>query len=339
MHQVADVKAELQLGDFDSHGLLRQAAVKETGKHRGVNETILDSTALRSLTATTDQAGRLLRPARALLGWMDPEDAKRVLVSNRGDAHPSAAQVRAVETAHQAVSTRATFENAVTPEADLPASLLPHVDRLQKSPAGMPYFLEGWRIRLVNLTRLISFQPAVFVDSAVERVRGLKPDGLEGLANLCLPIPAGNETLAPTLDKVKNIWTVLSPNPNLRVVGQFAGPIQGLGGGAPVFGFFLALMPSFMQVAHFQGRYVLRDGYHRALGLLSAGIMEAPAFVRDFDAIEQLVPPGMLPQHSWLGPRPPLVPDYFDNSVAATVALPAVQKVVMVQAIEATVSA
>jgi hypothetical protein len=270
---------------------------------------------------------------------MHPEDAQRMLVSNRGDAQPSAEQVRAVESAHQAVGRRATFENELSPEIDLPAELHPHVDRLEKSPAAMSYLMEGWRIRLVNLTRLISFQPAVFVDSAMERARGLKPDDVEGLANLCLPIPVGNEMLTPTLDKVRNVWTVLSPNPNLRVVGQYAGPVPGVAGGAPVFGFFLALMPSFVQVAHFQGRYLLRDGYHRALGLLGSGITEVPAFVRDFDAIEHLVPPGMLPQNGWLGPRPPMITDYFDNAVAATVALPAVQKVVMVQALEATVSA
>jgi hypothetical protein len=34
-----------------------------------------------------------------------------------------------------------------------------------------------------------------------------------------------------------------------------------------------------------------------------------------------------------------MITDYFDNAVAATVALPAVRKVVMVQALEATVSA
>jgi hypothetical protein len=60
------------------------------------------------------QAG--LRPARPLLGWMHPEDAQRVLVSNRGDAQASAEQVRAVESAHQAVSRRATFENELTLE-------------------------------------------------------------------------------------------------------------------------------------------------------------------------------------------------------------------------------
>ena len=47
---------------------------------------------------------------------MHPEDAQRVPVSNRGDAQASAEQVRAVESAHQAVSRRATFENELTLE-------------------------------------------------------------------------------------------------------------------------------------------------------------------------------------------------------------------------------
>jgi len=107
-----------------------------------------------------------------------------MLLSNRGDVQPSPDQVRAVETAHNVVRTRESFVNPISVENDLPAELLPHVDRLQTSPAAMPFFLEGWRARLVDLDRVVAFQPAVFVDSAVERVRGLRPDDLIALARL-----------------------------------------------------------------------------------------------------------------------------------------------------------
>lgn len=318
---------------------LRHTAVKAALHDGSVNQTSIDSHGLRSLRATTDSTGRVLRPARALLGWMHSDDAQRVLVSNRGDVQPSAEQVRVVETAHQFVRNRHAFGSQPALERDVPPDLVLHLERLQKNPAAMAYFLEGWRVRLVDLTHLVAFQPAVFVDSAMERVQGIESGDLPALAEICLPIPSGKETLSPTLDKVKNVWTILSSNPNLRVVGQFAGPLQGGPGGSLLFGFFVALAPSFVQVAHFQGRYVLRDGYHRALGLLASGITEIPAFVRDFDAIEQMVPPGMLPQAAWLGSTPPMLADYLDNEVAATVQLPAVQKVVMVQGVEATASA
>jgi hypothetical protein len=87
-------------------------------------------------------------------------------------------------------------------------------------------------------------------------------------------------------------------------------------------------------VARFQGCCVLRDGYHRAFGLLSRGISRVPAFVRGFDTLEDLAPAGMLPQSAWLGQRPPLLRDYHDDRVAESVRLPAQRKMVIVQALE-----
>lgn len=77
-----------------------------------------------------------------------------------------------------------------------------------------------------------------------------------------------------------------------------------------------------LSVARIQGRYFLRDGYHRAYGFLSNGIYVVPAFVREFGATEQLgIPAGMLPTGAWLGDRPPFLPDYIDDAVSAEVRL------------------
>jgi hypothetical protein len=43
---------------------------------------------------------------------------------------------------------------------------------------------------------------------------------------------------------------------------------------------------------------------------------------------------GLLPQSVYLGERPPVLPDYLDDSVSARVSLPVQQKIVIVQAIE-----
>lgn len=115
-------------------------------------------------------------------------------------------------------------------------------------------------------------------------------------------------------------------------MGHFAGAIQE--GGPPAFGFFATISPSFLQVAGYQGRYYLRDGYHRSIGLLGIGVRRVPAFVRDLDSIQALVPAGMLAQEAFMGPRPPTLADYSDDTVAATVALPASQKMIVVQALE-----
>ena len=62
-----------------------------------------------------------------------------------------------------------------------------------------------------------------------------------------------------------------------------------------------------MQVGRYRGRHFLRDGYHRAFGLLSRGITIVPAFVRDITVFEELMPDPrvQLPQDSYLGLQPP----------------------------------
>jgi hypothetical protein len=101
------------------------------------------------------------------------------------------------------------------------------------------------------------------------------------------------------------------------VVGNFNGPMDEVAG-APAFGFAVAVPPSYLQVVRIDGRYVLRDGYHRAFAVLSRGISCVPAFVRAFDTVESLAPVGRLPHAAWPGERPPLLLDYHDNAVAET---------------------
>ena len=104
------------------------------------------------------------------------------------------------------------------------------------------------------------------------------------------------------------------------------------------YGFSVVLTPSYLQVAKFEDRYILRDGYHRSFGLLARGITHVPAFVRDFESMEQLgLPPGLLPQTAYLGERPPVLTDYSDDAVAADVQVPSTQKVIAIQALEYTV--
>jgi hypothetical protein len=113
------------------------------------------------------------------------------------------------------------------------------------------------------------------------------------------------------------------------------GEAQGPGQGAHIFGFGVAIHPSFMQVASYNGRFLLRDGYHRAYGLLARQITHAPVFVRDFERFEDLrLPQGLLPQDAYLGSRPALLTDYFNNDVSADASVLVTQKIVVIQALE-----
>jgi hypothetical protein len=193
------------------------------------------------------------------------------------------------------------------------------------------YFVEGWRVVIADLPRVIAVQPNVFVDSAEERARAIDPADLLSIAGISLPLPEP-VPLPAQFDPTRQAWIFSARNPNLRITGQFGGQVAP---GTAGFGFTLAVSPSFMQVAGFDGRLMLRDGYHRAYGLLRRGITRVPVFYRQFATIEELhLPQGMLPQAAYLGDRPATIADYLDNVVAASVDLPATQKMIVISGLE-----
>ncbi|HSW08076.1 MAG TPA: hypothetical protein VLK61_26160, partial [Aquabacterium sp.] len=137
-------------------------------------------------------------------------------------------------------------------------------------------------------------------------------------------------------DPALNTWIVSSRNPNLRIMGHFNTPIDA-GNGQTYLGcgFLVAVNPSFLQVVRYRGRYLLRDGYHRSLVLLSRGVTHAPVLFRDAGDLDVLGRgPGMLPEPSFLGERPPMLGDYLSDTVSAAVRAPASQKMIVIQGLE-----
>ena len=190
---------------------------------------------------------------------------------------------------------------------------------------------ESGDLKVVDLTRVCAAQPQILVEDTLKRVQGVTADDMTALASITLPLPVP-ESVPLLFDPTKSAWILSSPNPNLRVAGPFNAQV---GPGLPVFGFVVIVQKSYLQVAGLGGRYFLRDGYHRAYGLLAAGIHHVPVFVKDFESFEQIgLPQGLLPQGAFLGERPPLLPDYLNDLVAADTNVPIVQKMVVVQALE-----
>jgi len=278
--------------------------------------------------------GKLARPARVLLGWMPAAQGELFLVSNTIGVQPTPEQRERARQAREAVAARPLEIDQADLVSALPSELADHVARLRQSPAGAGMFEQGWDVAMVDLERVCAFQPKVFIDTVVERVEGIKSDNLEAIAEITLPTTPV-EPPQMQFDPSKPAFMVVSPNPNLTVIGNLTTDIQDIPG-AQGLGFIVRVMPTSVQVVRFQGRYYLRDGYHRAYALLDRGITRAPVFIRDMDAIEELVPrpQGMLPQNAYCGARPPLLHDYHNDLVAETVRLPAEQKLIVIQALE-----
>jgi len=215
--------------------------------------------------------------------------------------------------------------------SDLPGAASAHIEALRRDPTGSQILTEAGEPKLVDLSKVCAAQPQILTEDAVKRVQGVRPDDVLTLVQITLPLPEPGAVPA-AFDAAKNAWILSSPNPNLRVTGHFNAQVAP---GVMGFGFAVAVQKSYLQVAGLGGRYFLRDGYHRAYGLLTAGIRQVPALVKEYDSFEQVaMPVGLLPQGAYLGDRPPLLPDYLDNRVAADTSLPVVQKMVVVQGLE-----
>jgi hypothetical protein len=216
------------------------------------------------------QAPQLVRPGRALAGWMRPDYAHELLQRSMPDAAEAADAVRR---AQEAVAARPAGVEQDALVTSVPAELAGHVQALEASPAAKPWHDEGWKVALVDLTQVCAFQPAIVSDQAIARVQAADEDDLTSIAAITLPLTQGDQ-LPVQYDPIHQVWTVTSANPNLRIVGN-VGPLP-MSPVGTALGFAIVAGPSFLQVGRYNGRHFLRDGYHRAFGLLSRGTRSCP---------------------------------------------------------------
>jgi hypothetical protein len=279
---------------------------------------------------TTPEPARLQRPARTLIAWMRPEEAKAALAGPQAGPEAAVQFEQIVADARAAVAARATGIDQTGVITDAPPELADHIEQLRQNQASVAFFNEGWTVGIADLGRVCAIQPNIAIDDATQRSAGIDATDITSVAAVTLPI-ATPTALGAVYNQAKQAWVFSSANPNLRIVGQ----AQGAGPGAHIFGFGVNLSPSFVQVAKYRDRYLLRDGYHRAYGLLARGITSAPVFVREFERFEDMsLPAGLLPQDAYLGPRPPLLIDYLNRDVSANTSTLITQKVVIIQALE-----
>jgi hypothetical protein len=271
----------------------------------------------------------ILRPARALLGWLSDKQAKGAITSQRRDVELTDEQRRSVEAARAAVAARAGFHALSPILGPCPEILRTHGAALYAHERFRTYRDEGWQIAMVDLTRVCVVQHTVLAESD-PRIGSVDPDDLSALARITLPIP-NEQPLSYQIDSQRNVAVLSSLDGNLRIAG-FA--TQQVSRGT-LMGFIVDVATSYLQVAEVGGRFVLRDGNHRAASLVRRGITRVPALFRLLAHGEDLaVPKSALSAATYLGERPPTPLDYWDPTVSASVLVPPRRKFVLIQGLE-----
>lgn len=285
--------------------------VRSEGMYRFMSEMPEDAFGFAGRPGSAPDEQRL----RWLTGWLEEAEALQVLSAGRYGPGPfpvpAELQLRA-RAVRAAVAEREPFTpvSAILPHAEDDAALNAAASRPDIQAAFPPG--TSWRVRYVDLSKVIAVQKIVIIDGLHERVTGISKDSPE-LFDLCLPAQQQPLEVETTPEPDGRSITFSSLNPNLRVQGYQAnlGPTGGtvtyiIGGGSP-----------YVTVVEVGDRFFLRDGNHRAVALLAAGITAVPAVVvAGFSYSDAAPGPGFLGPQVALGDHPPMLADFLDERVS-----------------------
>lgn len=260
------------------------------------------------------------RPTRSLIGWLDEGDALSHLLGRGPTPQDNLTEItKKIIAAKAAVSERPKFEASDPTVLGDSATLSQIAARpdVQNSFAGV-----NWSVQWVDLTRVQSVQKFIYADHLASRV-AVAAQGSDALADLCFP-RSQQEQIQFNVDLDGLGILVSTYNPHLRV--GCLPPQQMLVASAPgnlpqqmlslPFGINLGI--SYLHVAQYQDRFILRDGTHRAVALLREGIRVVPAVIVEAPSWEFVAPiPGLLPEAIVVGDRPPLLTDFWDEVASA----------------------
>lgn len=257
--------------------------------------------------------------ARYLLGIEPLDDTMRFLAQHSPSEWEPADLARRHQRAWTVRRDRSYHPPTV---AAPPASWTNHIARLQQRPLFQQLVdREGVRIAEVGLADLIPIQPHVHFAYARERTAA------PGTA-LSLCLSADPEPISVqggiTEDRDDLAFTVTTPDLNLGVTEAHLDPSNGV-----EVSFRISRTSVFCQAMQVGTRLILKDGTHRAVGLLAQGAATLPCLLTEHAEPWQL--PSHLDPALLLGPHPPLMRDFLDPALYVPHAWPLRRKVIRIR--------
>src|SRR5207244_2176014 len=138
-----------------------------------------------------------------------------------------------------------------------------------------------WEPVMVNLKEVQAFQKTVRADNLGSRLASALLNQ-DQLVELCFPSSWSTELF---LQRSDDGYIIGSSNPNFSV---FTGQPHLEGGHLSSLPFMPMVNTNFFQVAHYEGRYFIRDGYHRGVGFLHERKDIVPCILVQAQSFEQI---------------------------------------------------
>lgn len=218
-------------------------------------------------------------PGLALIGFMSRERAMQYL---REACLPPDNSDAALEAEWQTAKARlgAPIQNAGIPDIRaIPAAFDPYIADLQ---VGWPMLFQNStpEFRLVEAKPLLAFQFHVDGERSNHHCGHFAtPPSLQELLETCLPATPTEEHFTVQQQPQSIVLKARS----LNIHTQAAGMIQ-----PGIFGIHIGLSLPFVHVVRYAGKCFLHNGFHRALGAVSAGATHLPCLFRDVATPEEI---------------------------------------------------
>jgi hypothetical protein len=276
----------------------------------------------------------LYRQTRALVGWLNDIEGMNILLG-RGltPNDDTSVLMAALQACRGAVEAFPPF----VAEDPILTEYFPGLQDLQqRSEIQAAMGSLQWRLAVVDLTKVLSFQKVVHVDGLEQRIQGV--DDPAQLLELCIPATQPQPPMGAFGDSDGKGFTISSYNPNLRIAGgQLTEAKVAQAPGLPevrmqAVTLLVYMGTSYLQIVRYRDRCFIRDGYHRAAGLLRRGITRVPCiFIEARNFEEVAAPGGSFTFEVLFGTRPPRVVDFWNDAVARTAQQAATRKVVRIR--------
>lgn len=173
--------------------------------------------------------------------------------------------------------------------------------------------VKDWRFAWVELSKVLVFQPHLntrYVDSLAEQVPA-EGTGRE-VVDFCLPsTKRGLKTMViQSFNPTTNTYTLITDNLDFRILGNVQGDDPESGRKFVGFGYGGGLPQ--MSVVEYKGRFILKNGYHRAYALYKRGHRFFPCLLLHAEsyATTGAQATGFFPVDTMLSDRPPRMGDF-----------------------------